>query len=85
MLNQDVDIAFFVLPSITGMVPKGKYLVAFCDSCFYLDSPSRQIKIEYNKFEELLATETQYPKCHQYRGIRCEGSDECCHFSEDSS
>ncbi|KAK8801326.1 hypothetical protein WA171_004472 [Blastocystis sp. BT1] len=48
-------IAFFVLPSITGMVPKGKYLVAFCDSCFYLDSPSRQIKIEYNNIRNVIS------------------------------
>ena len=45
-----VDSAFFVMPNVSVMVPKGKYTVAFCDKCLYLDSTSKQMRVDYNKF-----------------------------------
>ena len=47
--SRTVDDAFFVMTNISAMVPKGKFSIAFCDTCFYLDSSSRQIRIDYSK------------------------------------
>lgn len=47
--SMTVDDAFFVMTNISAMVPKGKFSIAFCDTCFYLDSSSRQIRIDYSK------------------------------------
>lgn len=44
-----VDDAFFVMTNVSAMVPKGKFSIAFCDTCFYLDASSRQIRIDYSK------------------------------------
>ena len=39
-----------MIPNVSAMVPKGKYTVAFCNTCFYLDSTSKQIRVDYNKY-----------------------------------
>ena len=44
-----VDTPFFTLPNISVAIPKGKYTIAFCDDCFYLDSTSKQLRIDYTK------------------------------------
>ena len=44
-----LDSAFFVIPNVSAMVPKGKYTIAFCNKCFYLDSSAKQIRIDYSK------------------------------------
>lgn len=31
------------------LIPKGRFTVAFCETCLYLESSVKQIKIEYSK------------------------------------
>lgn len=32
------------------LIPKGKFTVAFCETCLYLESSVKQIKIDYSKY-----------------------------------
>lgn len=44
-----LDSSIFVLPSVSTLIPKGKFTVAFCETCLYLESSVKQIKIDYSK------------------------------------
>lgn len=47
--------AFFVLENVSAMLPKGRFSVAFCETCFYLDSLSRQVRIDYSNILSILS------------------------------
>ncbi|KAK8796799.1 hypothetical protein WA588_000925, partial [Blastocystis sp. NMH] len=40
--------SIFVLPNVSMLIPKGKFTVAFCETCLYLESSVKQIKIDYS-------------------------------------
>ena len=42
------------MTNVSAMVPKGKFSIAFCDTCFYLDASSRQIRIDYSNIRNII-------------------------------
>lgn len=54
MVCEFVVDAFFILSNVSAIVPKGRFSVAFSEECFYLDAPSKQVRIDYTKLDQIL-------------------------------